>query len=150
MTTPSTVECFNCVQEAKEALPLRESVWRVPGWRVAHSFNSSLPGWLVVMPTRHVEALDELSVEESLALGDLLRDLTIALKSVTGCRKTYVILLAEAEGFTHLHVHVVPRMDDLPEDRRGSGIFAYLIEEPLTSQDRDLIAGRIRSSLSSL
>jgi hypothetical protein len=69
MTSPSTVECFNCVQEAKEELPLRERVWRVPGWRVAHSFNSSLPGWLVAMPTRHVEALDELSVEESRALG---------------------------------------------------------------------------------
>jgi len=150
MIPPLNVECFTCTQEANDQLPQRERVWRVPGWRVAHSFNSSLPGWVVVVPTRHVESFEELSTEEASVLGELLRDLTVALKSVTGCQKTYVILLAEAEGFTHMHFHVVPRMENLPSDRRGTGIFAYLKEEPLTSHERDQIAGRISAALSSL
>jgi diadenosine tetraphosphate (Ap4A) HIT family hydrolase len=144
----ASVECFSCAQGADVDGPVRENVWRLPGWRVAHSFNSSLPGWLVVVPTRHIEALDELSGDEAAMVGRLLRDVSSALKSVTGCVKTYVILLAEAQGFTHLHIHVVPRMDDLPQDRRGTAIFAYLKEEPLTNQQRDDIGLKIREAMS--
>lgn len=150
MTSALNVECYTCAHEALDQLPPREHIWRVPGWRVAHSFTTSLPGWVVAVPTRHVESFEELTKEEASVLGELLRDLTSALKSVTGCQKTYVILLAEAEGFTHLHFHVVPRMDDLPLDRRGTGIFAYLKEEPLTNDERDEIAGRLSAALSSL
>ena len=40
--------------------------------------------------------------------------------------KTYVIQLAEAEGFSHVHFHVVPRMADQPDELRGPRIFAML------------------------
>lgn len=43
---------------------------------------------------------------------------------MTGCQKTYVMLFTEAEGIAHLHVHVVPRMPDQPEDRRGPDVLA--------------------------
>jgi len=112
------------------------------------AFNSSLPGWLVAVPGRHVEALEELNDAETEALGKLLRDASKALKSVTGCVKTYVILLAEAPGFAHLHFHIVPRMVDLPEERTGTAIFAYLKEEPLTDDRRDELARQIRYALS--
>jgi diadenosine tetraphosphate (Ap4A) HIT family hydrolase len=129
-------------------LPPRESVWRVDeAWRVALAFNSSLEGWAVVIPTRHIESLDELSDGESASLGVLLRDLSRALKTVTGCQKTYVMLLAEMPGFNHVHFHVVPRMADLPSDRTGTAIFAYLQEDPLSDEARDEIAVRIRSEL---
>lgn len=141
------VECYTCTQSLDDDSPIREQVWRTPGWRVALAFNSSLAGWTVVVPTRHVEALDELSSEESATLGGLLRDLSAALRAVTGCRKTYVILLAEAEGFTHLHFHVIPRMDDLPESRRGASVFAYLKEDPLPGDRLDEIASQIREAM---
>jgi diadenosine tetraphosphate (Ap4A) HIT family hydrolase len=142
------IQCFNCAYEMKSDLPPRENVWRVgDAWRVALAFNSSLEGWAVVIPMRHVESLDELTDEESGSLGILLRDLTRALKTVTGCQKTYVMLLAEQSGFNHVHFHVVPRMDDLPSERSGTAIFAYLKEDPLSDNDRDEIALRIRSEL---
>jgi diadenosine tetraphosphate (Ap4A) HIT family hydrolase len=142
------VQCFNCAYETRSDLPLRENVWRVgDAWRVALAFNSSLKGWTVVIPTRHIESLDELTDEESATLGLLLRDLTRALKTVTGCQKTYVMLLAEMPGFNHVHFHVVPRMDDLPSERTGAAIFAYLKEDPLSDNDRDEIALRIREEL---
>jgi diadenosine tetraphosphate (Ap4A) HIT family hydrolase len=142
------IQCFNCAYEMRSDLPPRENVWGVGGWwRVALAFNSSLQGWAVVLPTRHLESLDELTDEESSSLGLLLRDLTRALKSVTGCQKTYVMLLAEQPGFNHVHFHVVPRMSELPSERTGTAIFAYLKEDPLSDEDRDAIALRIRAEL---
>jgi diadenosine tetraphosphate (Ap4A) HIT family hydrolase len=50
------------------------------------------------------------------------------------------MLFAEAEGFAHLHAHVVPRMPDQPVDRRGPAVFGYLNETSLTEPRRDEIA----------
>jgi diadenosine tetraphosphate (Ap4A) HIT family hydrolase len=144
----AVIQCFNCAYAERTDFPPRENVWGVAGaWRVALAFNSSLEGWAVVIPTRHIESLDELSDEESQSLGILLRDLTRALKSVTGCQRTYVMLLAEQPGFNHVHFHVVPRMKDLPSDRTGTAIFAYLKEDPLSDDERDEMALKIRSEL---
>lgn len=133
-------ECYACVQSAPDA-PFRERFIRDGGWRVAHDFNSSLEGWLILAPLRHIHSLDELTAEEAIALGDLLRKASMALKSVTGCQKTYVMLFAEAEGFAHLHVHVVPRMSDQPVDRCGPDVFGYLKDgRPLTPERRDEIS----------
>jgi diadenosine tetraphosphate (Ap4A) HIT family hydrolase len=90
---------------------------------------------------QRVHSLDELTPEEAFAFGDLLRKASVALKSVTGCQKTYVMLFAEAEGFAHLHVHVVPRMPDQPDDRRGPDVFGYLKDgQTLTPARRDEIS----------
>ncbi len=132
--------CYACEQSGPDA-PLRERFVREDGWRVAHDFNSSLEGWLVLAPLRHVLALDELTAEEATALGGLVRKASIALKAVTGCEKTYVMLFAEAEGFAHLHVHVVPRLADQPDDRRGPAVFGYLKDgRPLSAARRDEVA----------
>lgn len=128
-------ECYACEQSTPEA-PFRERFIRRGSWRVAHDFNSSLEGWLIVAPLRHVRSLDELTAEEAAELGCLLREASIALKSVTGCEKTYVMLFAEAEGFAHLHVHVVPRMHDQSEDRKGPAVFGYLSDGRTLTSDR--------------
>ena len=90
-----------------------------PGGRVAHAFGTSLPGWLVVVPRRHVIALDELTAGEAADLGPLLRALTAAMRGVLGCSKTYVALFTEAEAFEHVHFHVVPRSPDMDPALRG-------------------------------
>ena len=141
-----TSECYACSQSALLHLPIREQIWAMPGWRVAHDFNTSLPGWLILVPTRHIESLDELTAEESRTMGLLLRQASVALKNVTGCRKTYVMMFAEKVGFTHVHFHVVPRMDDFPHDRVGPGVFSYLRETPLSEHRRDELAAEIQSS----
>lgn len=130
-------DCCACAQASPDA-PFRERFVRERGWRVAHDFNSSLEGWLVVAPLRHVESLDELTGPEATALGELLRSAAIALEVVTGCLKTYVMLFTEADGFAHLHMHVVPRMADQPADRRGPAVFGYLHDgQPLSEGRRD-------------
>ena len=144
MTTSES--CYACVQSAPDA-PFREQIVREGGWRVAHDFNSSLPGWLIIVPDRHINALDELTPDEATTLGDLLRKASIALKTVTGCEKTYVMLFAEAEGFAHLHAHLVPRMPDQPADRRGPQVFGYLTDgSPLPPEERDDIGRALRAA----
>jgi diadenosine tetraphosphate (Ap4A) HIT family hydrolase len=117
---------------------------------VALAFNSSLAGWCVVVPTRHVEALSDLTVIEAEWLGPLLRDVSRALATVTGCLKTYVILLAEAEGFQHVHFHVVPRGNVINESRRGVNVFRFLNEEPLSDEQRDAVAQSLHVALVTL
>ncbi len=141
------IGCYSCRMNAAGAdLPPRERVYDDGRWRVAHALSSTLPGWLVVLPKRHITSLAELTPAEAAALGPLLRRLSAALAEVTGCAKTYVALFAEAEGFEHLHFHVVPRVPDLPADRRGPGIFAYLAKEEsdwLPEPERDRLAAAV-------
>ena len=135
-----STDCHACRHSGRDA-PFRERFVREAGWRVAHDFNSSLAGWLILAPLRHLHSLAELTTEEATALGALLRESSIALERVTGCSKTYVMLFAEAEGFAHLHVHVVPRMPDQPADRRGPAVFGYLEDgHAIAAERRDAIA----------
>jgi len=146
-------ECKICElvarRDAGDAPPW-DCIWRTRLWDLVHSYNTALPGWLVLVARRHVEAADELSEEESIELGALLRRASLALKQVTGCVKTYVVLFAEQEGHRHVHLHIVPRMADQPEERRGAGAFAYLgrpPEERVPEATMNDIAARIRGAL---
>jgi diadenosine tetraphosphate (Ap4A) HIT family hydrolase len=106
--------------------PLWDCIHRTAYWDIVHSYNTALPGWLVLVARRHLEAVDELTNQEAIELGLLLQRVSLALKEITGCRKTYVIQFAEMAEHPHVHFHVVPRMPDQPEDRRGTGVFQYL------------------------
>jgi diadenosine tetraphosphate (Ap4A) HIT family hydrolase len=142
--------CFPCDQQAQATLSPREDVVHTDHWRVAHAFNSTLPGWLVLLPTRHITSFTELAPEAADELGGFVRRLAGALEAVTGCEKTYLMQFSEAEGFSHLHLHLVPRMPDHPEETRGPRVFAYLDPDEaqwLPEANRDDIALRVRTAL---
>ena len=123
------------------------------GFVVAHAFNANLEGWLVVLPKRHVTSLDALDCVEASELGVLLCAVTSALKATTGCEKTYVLLLAESEGFQHVHFHLVPRAGDLPDAYRGPRIFGLLGNPELAviaPERMDELALEIRAHLASM
>ena len=125
MTT--SADCYTCAQEAAGATaPPWERIAADEHWRVAHAFNTAVPGWLVLVPRRHVTTLAELTNAEAAALGSWQVRLSRALARVLGCQKTYVAQFAEAEGFAHVHFHVVPRPPDLARDLRGPRIFRLL------------------------
>lgn len=130
--------------------PDRERVIAADGWRVAHAFNVTLPGWLVLVPDRHVEAVDELTQDEAAAMGVLVRRASAALREVVGCAKTYAMLFAEAEGFSHLHVHVVPRMAGFGPEVRGPRVFAFMTDDVgrwIGESDQDALALRLRAAM---
>lgn len=132
------------------AAPPWDCIQRTQFWDVAHCNNTALPGWLVLIVRRHVEAIDELSEEEAAELGILLKHVSAALRDVTGCVKTYAIQFAEHPDHPHVHFHVIPRMADQPEDRRSTKVFAYLnvAEEERVSEERmNELAARIQPLL---
>jgi diadenosine tetraphosphate (Ap4A) HIT family hydrolase len=127
-----------------------EQIYVDDRWRLTLAFDTSLPGWLVLVPGRHVEGLHHLDHDEAAGMGRLLRSASAALVEATGCERTYVMLFAEKDGFSHLHLHIVPRYADLPIEHRGPAVFAYLgvpEAEQLPEQDRNLLAGRLRKAL---
>lgn len=125
----NTNACLTCDllrRRDRGEAPLWDNIYRTKYWDVVHSYNTSLPGWLVLVARRHVEAIDELTAEEAAELGLLLRETSAALRAVTGCAKSYVVQFAEAAEHPHVHFHIIPRMGGLPAERRGPGIFGYL------------------------
>ena len=135
-------DCHVCRQNGQLAmLPPRERIGVDEYWRVAHAFDTGLEGWLVLVPRRHVTSVADLTDTEASALGLWQVRPSRALAAVTGCVKTYVIQFAEAEGFSHVHFHVVPRSADLPARLRGGAIFGLLgvpseLAVPTATMDR--------------
>ncbi|MFF4244028.1 HIT family protein [Streptomyces sp. NPDC001822] len=147
----TTTDCYTCGMEAEfEALPPRERVAHDRHWRVAHATGTSLPGWLVLLPRRHVTAVHDLTDAEAAGLGTWQVRLSRALRTVTDCAKTYVVQFADAEGFAHVHFHIVPRAGDLPPEYRGPGVFGLLRppeEQRVTAGRADGIALALRAEL---
>ncbi|GAB3762686.1 HIT family protein [Microlunatus parietis] len=146
----NTTDCFACTQTAAAALPDREQVVRTEHWRVAHAFDSALAGWLVFLPTRHVTSFAELTEAAAAEVGPMLLGLSRALQKVVGCVKTYQMMFAEAEGFSHLHIHLVPRAADLAPELIGPNVFGYLKhprEEWVPTERMDELARELRAAL---
>lgn len=142
--------CYSCGVLVAPGPPPRDDVLRTAHWRVVHAFNSTLPGWLVLLPVRHVDALADLVPEAAAELGSLVRRLSTALEAVTGCVKTYLMQFSEAVGFSHLHLHLVPRSPDHPDELRGPRVFGYLSDDEdawLAECERDRVAMALRRAL---
>ena len=106
--------------------PLWDEIVRTDNWDLVHSYDTSLLGWLVLVPHRHVESLDELTVDESRELGELLRKTSLLLKQQLGCVKTYVMQFAEHPLHPHVHFHVVPRAAEMMPEYLGANVFNHL------------------------
>ena len=139
-------ECQSCRLSADvDALPTWERAYLSDDWRLAHA-SAALAGYMVLSPRRHIIALDEMTAHEAAALGPLLGSTTAALRAVVCCAKTYVMLFAEREGWSHVHFHIVPRMRDLDEDRIGPGTLDYVNrpeEEWVPPAERARLAAQI-------
>lgn len=127
---------------------IHEGAW----WLVEHAYPSSLLGWLVIVLRRHAEALHEITDEEAGELGLLQRTVAVALREELGCVKEYSVCYGEAPGFSHLHVHLIPRGPELDEDRRGGGIFVHLRspEEAVAEEAVTAFCETMAESLSTL
>ena len=145
--------CKTCelvaARDAGTAAPW-DCIYRTAGWDVAHAYDTSLPGWLVLVARRHMAAIHEMTAEEAQELGPLIREVSIALQEATGCLKTYVIQFAEAAEHPHVHFHIIPRMADQPAERRSTQIFGYLgvpEEARVSEETMNRIAAQVRDSL---
>lgn len=143
-------ECRTCelVQRRDEGLAATwDSVQRTTNWDVAHAYDTSIEGWMVLVVRRHVASLADLTDAETAEVGPLIVRLSRALRDAVGCVKTYVAQFAEDPGHPHVHIHLVPRYSDQPADLRGPAVFGALgvpqherVSELRTNEITDAIA----------
>jgi diadenosine tetraphosphate (Ap4A) HIT family hydrolase len=130
--------------------PLWDNIYRAVHWDLVHNYNTSLPGWLVLVARRHMATIAELTPDEAAELGRLLPAVSQALQQVVGCQKTYVVQFADHPDHPHVHFHVIPITADLPAEKRGPGVFGYLgvpEEERISEMTMNEIAARVRDFL---
>jgi diadenosine tetraphosphate (Ap4A) HIT family hydrolase len=146
-------DCKTCQLIAKRDsgdAPLWDSIYRTAYWDLVHSYNTALPGWLVLVARRHIATIAELTPDEAVELGRLLPIVSQALQEVVGCQKTYAVQFAEHPEHPHVHVHVIPVTADLPAEKRGPGVFGYLgvaEEERISETAMNEIATGVRKAL---
>ena len=90
-------ECRTCeLVERRNAgdAPPWDCVARTRGWDVVHAFGTSLERWIVLVVRRHIVSMAELTNDEALELGPLIKAVSAALHDIVGCEKTYVAQFA--------------------------------------------------------
>ena len=148
--------CFSCELTArrdKGKAPLWDNIYRTQYWDVVHNYDTALPGWLVLVARRHMAAVAELSEAEATEMGILIRNVSLALQEVTDCQKTYVMQFADHPQHPHVHIHIVPRMKDQPDNRRGPRVMAYTgvaEDERVDEAQMNTIGEQIRQLLLSM
>ena len=121
----STATCVACRANRDEIVAPGGALYDDGLWRLEHTFEPMpMVGWLVLKPIRHVESLADLTAEEAAALGPLLRRITRAMTATLAPARVYAALFAES--VPHMHIHLIPRAADLPEELRGPDVFALL------------------------
>lgn len=121
--------CLTCQLNRDETSAPGGAVYRDALWSLEHAIEPiPMVGWLVLKPVRHVEAFADLTLDEAVLFGSLTRRTTQAMTTVLQPTKIYLSMYMEAEGFAHLHVHIIPRFVNTPPDRRGPRVFDYLRE----------------------
>lgn len=131
-------------------LPLCERIYSEGNWRVMHSYNTALEGWLCLVHEKKIATLAEITQEDAAILGQLIRRVSAAVQNVTGAVKTYVMQFAESTEHPYVHFHIVPRMADLPPDRRGPSSMLYIgvpEEQIVPLERRNAIAAQVRDYL---
>ncbi len=95
---------------------------------------------------RHITAVADLTDEEAAELGPLIKRVSSALQEVVGCDKTYVVQFAEHPQHPHVHVHVIPRPVDLPDELqgpRGFGLLGVADDDVVPEARMDAIAAAV-------
>ncbi|MEM7111155.1 MAG: HIT family protein [Chloroflexota bacterium] len=146
-------DCYTCELSANrdsDEAPLWDNIYRTAHWDVVHSYNTRLPGWMVLISRRHIEAIDEMTPAEATELGLLLQRVSHALKQVVQCQKTYVLQFAEHPKHPHVHFHVTPKMAEQPYEMRSYRIMGYLgasEAERVSEAEMNRIGAQIRAIL---
>ncbi len=121
------MECLTCKSISGERrISPGPTIYETEHWLVEHSYPCKMKGWLVLVLKRHTPALHELTADEFREIGELQGKVTGVLHRALDCEKEYVMCLAEAEGFNHVHMHVVAKPHGLPAELRGVRIFDML------------------------
>ncbi|MCX4097773.1 methyltransferase domain-containing protein [Nocardia sp. alder85J] len=141
--------CFVCAFVAGEPGYEHHTVFD-DGEHVAFlSRYPTLPGYVLVVPRRHVEdVVGDLTTEQYLRLQSVVHRVARAVAAVTSPERTYVMSLGAKLGNAHVHWHIAPLPPGVPYARQqlyavdaANGILDY------SDTEMRQFAARIRAAL---
>ena len=120
-------ECLVCKSiSGEQRISPGQIIYENAYWLIEHAYPTALKYWLVIVLKEHKEALHELTLSQIYDLQSIMRKAIPIIREMTGCQKEYVLCLGESPAFQHLHIHIVPRIEDMSEEFKGTKIFQYL------------------------
>lgn len=75
----------------------------------SHCINTSIPGYLILSPKRHITTFGDLTHDEYKTLISVTELLVKSLNEISEIKKVY--LLSFGEDTEHFHYHIFPRYD---------------------------------------
>jgi diadenosine tetraphosphate (Ap4A) HIT family hydrolase len=90
-------------------------------WLVGVLRGFEVPGWVTIVPRRHITFAAELSDAEAQTIGPLLRRATKAIRDTVACEKVYTVAFGELFPHWHLLLMAVPAA--MREQARGPALF---------------------------
>lgn len=151
------MDCFACRVATGDHVPQGGLVLDRQGFVAFHAEDVAVPGYLILLPRRHVEAVGALLDAEARVLGGLLAELARAVGALPQVERVYVASVGEL--VRHVHFHLLPRyewMRRLAEGPRPDGFKlmevvrrAYGTAEWLQRKETELrqTAERLRAAL---
>lgn len=92
-------------------------------WIVEHMSPCAIKGWVVVALKRHCVGLHELNTDEYMNFAQIARNVCLTMRNLQNSEKEYVMQFAESERFGHVHFHIISRLQDWPQELKGTNIF---------------------------
>jgi len=100
------LDCLLCrPADADHALG-RVEIWRDQLWRLTVATSGPIAGFAHLEPLRHIPDITQLDGDEAATLGQVLAEVTRALKLSTGAELIYVNVFGER--IAHLHFNLAP------------------------------------------
>jgi hypothetical protein len=130
-------ECALCVRLHDPNPPPGGWIQRGLHWAISGHPGIAVPGWLAIQTVRHVTTLAELSADETLGLGPVIRDASRWVQQVTGAERTYTYTLGD--NVRHVHVLLGPPISVTDPDGHGARLLSRIllrdttIEQPSAS-----------------
>lgn len=136
--------CFICRKHnGGEAAPPGGYIFEDDYWMVCHAPGKLGPlGTLFIESRRHFLDYSEMTSEESVTLGKVLKQVYSALRTHTDADRIYQ--LSTMEGQPHFHCWIVPRGKDIPE--RGLKFLAR--DDSCIDEEASTLADKLRGALS--
>lgn len=115
-TTPSPKPTFNgCIAcdiiSGKKEIP-GGSLLQTQYFDIHQDFAVPIPGFLIIVPLRHVNSIEEFSDEEAAEFGVLLKRMRVALSSSLGIS---LVHLLQDENSPHFHLAMLPLYEWMKE-----------------------------------
>lgn len=141
-------DCFTCKVNSGQVAAPGGVVYEDADWIAEHGVDLLVRGYVVLKPKRHVEGLADLTAGEAATFGTALKALLAAMHSALGPERIYMCSFGET--VRHLHLHLLPRYQDMPG--LGPGLIADLfgLRWACTAAEAETAADEIRGALSGL